>query len=96
MTIEDVEIMRLKNRLNNPKGTTLLVELEIKDEDGYNTLMGCMFGKEKIVEFEKLTGCCVNRIYMKDIKVPETNTLGDIIEALNKKYQQIRAEGYQV
>ena len=80
-----------QNKINNPIGTKILLEVEIMKENGHNLLTAAMFtNKEK---FEELTGCCINAIYKKEVKINNTNTLGDLINNLKEHYEKLIEEG---
>lgn len=90
----------------HPNGTRFLIEVEIDTKEldpnendpklGYNQILSCFFNKEKQDEFRKLTGTNINQIYKKNIFVPETHTLQDCVDLLNRKVKEIYEEGHPV
>lgn len=77
----------------NPIGTKILIEVEIVSEDGFYLLQKTMFNKVNKKALKELAGCEISKIYLKDIKIPEVNTLEDIINLLNTHYKKLREEG---
>lgn len=69
---------------NNPIGTRFLIEVEVKNEDGYNEMMSTMLIPNKLKEFEDKYGCTINKVYHKDYRVAESMSLTDTLKsALN-------------
>ncbi len=69
---------------NNPIGTRFLIEVEVKNEDGYNEMMSTMLIENKLKEFENKHGCTINKVYHKNYCVAKSETLTDVLKrALN-------------
>ncbi len=69
---------------DNPIGTTFLIEVEVRNEDGYNEVMSTMLIPTKLKEFEDKHGCTINKVYHKNYCVAESITLTDTLKsALN-------------
>lgn len=69
---------------DNPIGTRFLIEVEVKNEDGYNEMMSTMLLPNKLKEFEDKHGCTINKVYHKNYYVAQSETLTDVLKrALN-------------
>ena len=69
---------------DNPIRTRFLIEVEVKNEDGYNEMMSTMLIPNKLKEFEDKYGCTINKVYHKDCCVAERMSLTDTLKsALN-------------
>lgn len=93
--IEQIRRERLEQaRLDNPIGTKFLIEVEIVDADGYNSIVDAMFAPEKGKNFQELTGCSISTLYKKEIKVAtNSNTLENIVEQLMRKTNELKSIG---
>lgn len=93
-TPEDIKNMFTEITAANPIGTKFLIELEIVETEGRNNTMDCMFAKNKVEEFQDLTGCIITKIFMKEVKVVEDgSSLRAIAESLIKKVDELNSIG---
>lgn len=91
---EDIQNMFTEITAANPIGTKFLIELEIVETEGKNNTMDCMFAKNKVEEFQDLTGCIITKIFMKEVKVVEESTsLRTIAESLLNKVNELNSMG---
>lgn len=83
-------------RAENPVGTKFLVELEVKEIDGYSNIVSCACGTDLTKEFEKLTGVSVSKVYKKDISVDTTKDMETTLLEMLTKIRELKSQGYNI
>lgn len=79
----------------NPVGTKILVEVEVIRDNGFTELTAAMFSKNKSKEFEDLLGVKINKIYHKDVTIPDDD-VQTLLERVLDKIKQHKADGYSL
>lgn len=79
----------------NPVGTKILVEVEVIRDNGFTELTASMFSKNKSKEFEDLLGVKINKIYRKDVTIPDDD-VQTLLERVLDKIKQHKADGYSI
>ena len=79
----------------NPVGTKILVEVEVIRDNGYTELTASMFSKNKSKEFEDLLGVKINKIYHKDVTIPDDD-VQTLLERVLDKIKKHKADGYSI
>lgn len=79
----------------NPVGTKILVEVEVIRDNGFTELTASMFNKNKSKEFEDLLGVKINKIYRKDVTIPDDD-VQTLLERVLDKIKQHKADGYSL
>ena len=80
----------------NPIGTKFLVELEVKERDGYGNIIACTTGSDIAKEFEKLTGVTINKVYKKDITADVTKDMETIVSELLTTIRELKSQGHNI
>lgn len=79
----------------NPVGTKILVEVEVIRDNGFTELTAALFSKNKSKEFEDLLGVKINKIYHKDVTIPDDD-VQTLLERVLDKIKQHKADGYSL
>ena len=79
----------------NPVGTKILVEVEVIRDNGFTELTASMFSKNKSKEFEDLLGVKINKIYRKDVTIPDDD-VQTLLERVLDKIKKHKADGYDL
>lgn len=79
----------------NPVGTKILVEVEVIRDNGFTELTAALFSKNKSKEFEDLLGVKINKIYHKDVTIPDDD-VQTLLERVLDKIKQYKADGYSL
>ena len=79
----------------NPVGTKILVEFEISKDNGYIELMACLMDSKKATDLEDFIGVKINKIYHKDVTIPDDD-VQTLLERVLDKIKKHKADGYSI
>lgn len=78
-----------------PVGTKILVEVEISKDNGYTELLNCLMNPKRSKELDDFIGVKINKIYRKDIEIPDDD-VQTLLERVLDKIKKHKEEGYSL
>lgn len=78
-----------------PVGTKILVEVEISKDNGYTELLNCLMNPKRSKELDDFIGVKINKIYRKDIEIPDDD-VQTLLERALEKIKKHKEEGYSL
>lgn len=78
-----------------PVGTKILVEIEISKDTGYTELLNCLMNPKRSKELDDFIGVKINKIYRKDIEIPDDD-VQTLLERALEKIKKHKEEGYSL